>query len=134
MISREDIIRSREGFDPRAECWLSLYEVEQVYGGPEEGGWWWCSWRWIGGIKCVSRAEAESFVQEAEREAAAQNASAAQTAAAAVLALGDDDTVSSTYPEGYIPTGWSQGPEVQVIIEGQQGQHDNTGQGRPHYE
>jgi hypothetical protein len=43
-------------------AWLSLYDVERCYGGPEEGGWWYDHWTHHMSIPLISnRRESEKW-------------------------------------------------------------------------
>lgn len=50
-------------YDPDAETseisYVSAYAVERLYGGPEEGGWWYDSGTLIDVVKCFNRNQAE---------------------------------------------------------------------------
>lgn len=50
-------------YDPDAETseisYVSAYEVERHYGGPEEGGWWFDSGTLVDVVKCFNRDQAE---------------------------------------------------------------------------
>lgn len=46
--------------DPKP-VYVSLYEVERCYGGPEEGGWWYNSYQLLSTKKFYDEDEAEKF-------------------------------------------------------------------------
>lgn len=116
-------------------CYLSIYQVERCYGGPEEGGWWYDCWTLQGYIPCANEAEANKVIEESQEELKQKNHELRyEDNKYAYEALGDNDTVSSSYPEGYIPKGWSDGGEYQLIVEFVLGSQDTSARGRPHYE
>lgn len=124
-------IKARPGFKQAdGGVYLSVYSVERCYGGPEEGGWWY-------DVRTLEGSE--WFATEAEARAVEQELRAAPALATvrhegAYDALGGDDTVSSSRPEGYIPTGWSDRTDYHIYVESSPGRHDNSHEPTPRYE
>jgi len=83
--------------------YVKVVRHSQVYCGPEEGGTWGVDYEFIKWTCFDTKEKAYAFVKaynaEAEKKKSTFNPN--------LEALGDDDTVSSTYPEGYIPRGWA---------------------------
>ena len=129
-----DIILQDVDFEPKTEkdesCWLSVYLVSRAYGGPEEGGWWYNEYEFMGGKLYPNWDTAEKALEIAQ-ETAKQMTNEVDRAPYYDV-LGDEP--NSSYPEGYIPTGWSDGGEYRVIIENTRGENDTTKLARPHYE
>jgi hypothetical protein len=119
-------IMARDDYDKAEEVHLSVYEVARCYGGPEEGGWWYDAWVFQGSVKCATREGAEKIREDMLKELKPERNPHAYAA------LGGDDTCTSSCPEGYIPRGWSEGIEYQVLIEDRPGQRHSTE--RPRYE
>ncbi len=131
-----DQIESHKEFtSDREPCFLSLYLVERAYGGPEEGGWYYDVRVLQGGIPFTSRTEAAKWLEEAEAKAEAQTREEIDPyRARRYEELGDDETVTSSCPEGYIPRGWSDGGNYRVMIEKSLGDNDTSNQPTPYYE
>ena len=119
-------IKAAPDFEAGSPCFLSVYEVGECYGGPEEGGWWYSAHGYEGSIPCASRAEAELLRERLEAEVNAER----EPFRPAYAALGEEP--SSSYPEGYIPSGWCAESKYRVLIEDRRGEHESHG--RPHYE
>lgn len=128
LQSRQDSIRVEKSIS----CYLSVYTIEQCYGGPEEGGWWYTVSKLDSYIYCDNHEQAERLIKEAEQELAAMNIQRRKDYASSYDRLGEES--SSSYPEGYIPTAWSDGGEYRLIIESVLGSQDNSNAPRPHYE
>lgn len=76
--------------------------MRECYGGPEEGGWWYCSQDLVRWCALPSKEKALALIEfmksrDIDRPEFKPNWET----------LGGDETVSSTYPEGYIPSGWT---------------------------
>ena len=77
------------------------YSSSQCYGGPEEGG---C----YGTVTQMNRWTILGDYEKAKALVEVLNADSVEIRNSdAWKMLGGDETVNSTYPEGYIPTGWS---------------------------
>lgn len=125
--------------DPETEqaepCFVSVYRTQRCYGGHEEGGWWYDVRAWQGGRRFPSRADAEAYLAQKQAEIDAQNRAEAPSRARAMAALPDcDEEPLPDAGEGYIPPSWSDGGTLDVVIEEQRAQSDNTHEPRPHYE
>lgn len=129
-----EIIQADPNFQPAEHCSVSVYRREQAYGGPEEGGWWHTVNTFIGGVNCASREAAKARIAEYEKQAEELSKAAKAERPGRYAQLGDDETVTSSQPEGDIPTGWSDGGEYFVVIENVQGERDNSQEAIPHYE
>lgn len=95
-----------EGWDKNLNDHLHYVVIvssNQCYGGPEEGGWYYHHEELVKWTSCRTREEADALILE-YNTLKKQNRALHQMD---LSALGGDDTVSSTYPEGYIPRGFS---------------------------
>lgn len=54
--------------DRRPAWWVNVYSVERLYGGPEEGGWWYDAGTPVASIECETEEEAEQIKTKAEKE------------------------------------------------------------------
>ncbi len=133
-FTEADVILQDADFEPKTEedgpCWLSVYLVSRAYGGPEEGGWWYDEYEFLGGKSFPYWEAAENALKDAQRTAEQMTNNIERSSY--YNQLGDES--SSSYPEGYIPGGWSDGGNYQVIIENFRGERDTTKYARPHYE
>jgi hypothetical protein len=127
-----DQIKASAEYQEREQWFVSVYRTARAYGGPEEGGWWYDVNAHEGSIAFASRAAAESFLEQAEAQAAERNREEAPARHRAMANLPDHD--SASYDEGYIPNGWHDGGEYMVLIEQKAGEADNTNQPKPYYE
>ena len=112
--------------------YVSLYRVEQCYGGPEEGGWWYDLWTIVRYKPVQTENEGYSLVEkmhELIRVAEGQEPYVDRFAS-----LPDEDEVPcpAGYPEGYIPTGFSSSEKLQAVVEEYPG--ENRTKEIPHYE
>lgn len=127
-----DLLRAEPAYEEAQACYVSLYRYERAYGGPEEGGWWYDVRTLDGSLRFPTREAAETFLATAKRIVEARNRKEAPERHRAMAALPDHET--AYHDEGYIPLGWSDGGEWEVVIEERQGASDNSNDGRPHYE
>lgn len=124
-------IRQSAEFTESETCFVSIYHQNQCYGGPEEGGWWYPVLKLEGGTPFPTRKAAEDYIKIAEEEVKADNKSTQPDRNRATANLPDEE--SASYPEGYIPTGWSDGGELVILIESELGSRDNSNAPRPTY-
>lgn len=54
--------------------YVSLYEIEKCYGGPEEGGWWFDRWTMLSSKKFFDAEEAQTFCDNLNAEVKASGA------------------------------------------------------------
>lgn len=127
-----EVIRKHPAFEEATPCFVSLYKIEQQYGGPEEGGWWYDVLEHKGSIPFTTRTDAEVFLEAARALVEKKNRAEAPSRAKAMASLPDIET--AYHDEGWIPQGWGDGGEWEVRIEDKSGELDHTNQGRPHYE
>jgi hypothetical protein len=107
-------------FEPAEECWVNVYEDGQIYGGPEEGGWWLNYRRLLSSARFDSRRLAERYIQQTAEEVKKEAEEKKVEAIKMMANLPDQEAWG--YPEGYIPQGWSDGGKLVVLIESQHGQ------------
>jgi hypothetical protein len=127
-----DQIRANASFQQAEPCYVSIYRRERCYGGPEEGGWWYDVVVLEGGVPFPTRMAAERYLETAKAEVGERNREEAPDRVMAMANLPDEE--SAYYPEGYIPTGWGDGGELEIVIEHALGSRDNSREGRPRYE
>ena len=88
--------QSEEGFQNRV-WYVMITSSHQCYGGPEEGGWYYQREEFVKWCAVPSRQLALEIVAEYKMMKQPDYKPNYD-------ALGGDDTVSSSYPEGYIPS------------------------------
>lgn len=49
------------------ECWVNVYSVDRLYGGPQEGGWWYNHYECVRSIPC-HRDDAEEVRRRMSEE------------------------------------------------------------------
>ena len=109
-------------------AFVSKYRHNSVYGGPEEGGWYRSVVTMVKWTVFPSKALADivlAFLREEQEKADKTTIFRPH-----YESLGGDDTVNSTYPEGYIPTGWTADSKATYYVEPRPGGHeysDNSG-------
>jgi len=119
------------------QIYVSRYEKVRAYGGPEEGGWYRSIVShdaFLGPLNTFR--EAYAVLRELKRiqwlqEIKDRRANGAQWEPD-WESLGGDETVSSTYPEGYTPTGWVCAKEHFYKVEPITGLYEYADS--PHYE
>lgn len=131
-----DYVASQPDFKQAKPVAVSIYRHERCFGGPEEGGWWYDVYQFEGGKPFTSREEAEAWLEVAKTEVERMNREEAPARARAFECLPDEDEqpCPANCPEGYIPSDWSDGGELMVVVEDVMGEMDNTREPRPHYE
>ena len=96
----------------RPGAWYVMMTQEsRQYLGPEEGGIWGGCSRFIKWTSFYTREEAIAFIDWYDA-----NKKAPTTTSDSLDLLGGDDTVSSNYPEGYIPRGFSFDKSLEVYL------------------
>ena len=107
---------------------VTEYENTQVYGGPEEGGWYHTFRRTVRVHFCGTKKDCLNLAKTLNEQTERQDGNYEE--------LGGDETVSGMYPEGYIPTGWAASSSSTFLVEpsDKPGYHDNTSNGLPTYE
>lgn len=85
---------------PVEQWYVMILRQNRVYRGPQEGGIMGVNEEFIKWTSFNTKKEARRFVKAYNIEAREKKRDGDYSI------LGDDDTVSSIYPEGYIPTGW----------------------------
>ena len=103
--------------------YVSTYKIDQCYGGPEEGGWWY-DWYTLVDTLNVDNEDVAIPVRQA-RLGSLEKAKCH----AASIPEGNSPYLDT---EGYIPTGFSVETRYDIVIEEQPG--DNSTTERPHYE
>lgn len=125
-------LRGDSEFKAADPCYVSIYCRERCYGGPEEGGWWYDRISLEGSLYFPTRSAAELYLKEAEKAVKASNEAEAPQRARAMANIPEGpDPYYDT--EGYIPLGWGDGGESEVVIEKISGSREMN-QCRPHYE
>ena len=83
--------------------YVKILRHSQVYCGPEEGGTWGVDYEFVKWASFATKEEARAFWEDYNKQASEKES----TYQPNYEALGGDDSVSSNYPEGYIPRGWA---------------------------
>lgn len=139
MMMLEDLadkIRNSPEYKPAKGAWVSIYRKSQHFGGPEEGGWWYDKISLEGSKYFPSEEQAEAFLEQAKAEVEQANRDEAPARYRAMAALPDEDLepCPANCPEGYIPSDWTDGGELMIVVEQVRGESDNMSEPRPHYE
>lgn len=105
-----------DGTGMHSPWFVTPYLVDQRYGGPEEGGWWY-DWYYVDGhsLAFETRAEADAYALKISDEMKARNKELKMAGYRKDATLPDGPEANR--PEGYIPTGWSSHSEVRIVIE-----------------
>jgi len=132
MNLAEQILQSPD-FE-RPEIWyVSVYRDHQLYGGPEEGGWWYNRKEYLGSVSKYSYEEAERWLAETKCELDRVNHEERANRARNTANLPDMDSPYQD-TEGYIPIGWGDGGTLSVVLEKERGSLETIDLPRPHYE
>ncbi len=131
MSTVSEIIMSEEEFIKASPMWVSVYKVQSLYGGPEEGGWFYDVWELVGGMKFPTEETANAYLTEAEAKAKAMRSQAnADYRAMYEARYSDADDVEDDFCSGE-----STGPDdFRVVCESRLGERDNTSEPPPHWE
>ncbi len=134
--SLAEYVRNQPDFQEAQPAFVSIYNHERCYGGPEEGGWWYDVYQLEGSKAFQSREEAEAWLEKAKVEVERINRENAPARYRAMASLPDEDRepCPANCDEGYIPRDWSDGGTLLVVVEDKKGQMDNTHEPAPHYE
>ena len=113
------------------QVYLSLYEKEQRYGGPEEGGWWYTWYTLCSYMSFPSREVAEEAENKLKDQVAEENRQreTLRHKRTANMPEGPDPYLDT---EGYIPRNWGDGGEYRLFIEESIGSLSEE-QSTPHY-
>ena len=122
MSTVSEIVMSEESFIKASPMWVSVYKGQSLYGGPEEGGWFYDVWELVGGLKFPTEETANAYLTEAEANADYRAMYEAR--------YSDADDVEDDFCSGE-----STGPdEFRVVCESSLGERDNTSEPPPHWE
>jgi hypothetical protein len=126
-----ELIKSNPRYAPTATHYVSVYHKEQLYGGPEEGGWWHTVYQLEGSVAFPSREQAEAYIEHAEQLAEQLQIQAnRQFRDAFVMKYRDDVDLEDDFCTGEtIDAG-----EYLVHVEETQGSLDNSRDVIPHWE
>lgn len=116
--------------------YVSLYEVERAYGGPEEGGWWYDQWTLISTKKFFDEEEANAFASKLNGEVEASGVNEENLSSSRGMDKYPDPSGGDPayeHSDADIPLGFSGLARNQrVIVEEQAG--ENETKERPRYE
>lgn len=108
--------------------YVTIYKVEQAYGGPEEGGWWFNVYEAVKSKPCRRKRQVREWKRKFEREI--EGASTGRT-----RILGYN---GPPIPDDYDPVAPSDDYGVvygaDYIVVTEKVPHEREYQGRPHYE
>lgn len=127
-------IMADPGFEACKPVWVSVYRHSRCYGGPEEGGWWYDRYYLEGSVRFADETLAQNYLMKIRAEVEQQNIDEQPDRNRAMAMLPDEDCDTAYHPEGFIPNGWSDGGDLQVVVEEQRGSWDNSHEPKPHYE
>lgn len=106
-----------------SKLYVTVYDCQQCYGGPEEGGWY---YNWLTRVRSFpvsSKEEGRRLIERLREEAEAPVCHAAS------IPEGDSPFLDT---EGYIPTGFSVTSSQELYLEETPGAWETTE--RPRYE
>lgn len=126
-----DLIQKNPRFQKNEGCYVSIYRKEQLYGGPEEGGWWHTVYALEGSVSFVSREHAESYYDEIHSLAQKLQHDANMCRREAYL---DDCARGIEFDDNDLCHGESIDETFFVHVEDEKGSMDNSKDGMPHYE
>ncbi len=111
---------------------VSMYSIERCYGGPEEGGWWYDWYVYVGASYHETREQADEAANKAldRTKNANRESKRDRDVAYANIPEGNSPYLDT---EGYIPTGWGDGGELTVHVEQYPPGELAKNQERPHY-
>lgn len=126
----------RSQMQSAAPVYVSLYEVERAYGGPEEGGWWYNNWTLLSSKKFFDAEEAEKFAAQLNGEVESSGANEESLSSARGMDQYPDpnrgdpmaDASDSDIPVGFAGLATNQ----RVMVEQVAG--ENETKETPHYE
>lgn len=113
-------VMSDPRFVRRNPYYVSVYEDTQVYGGPEEGGWWVTQTILVGSIEFPTQKIAEEYLETAQKQAEEKTK---ENTGRAWKRLPESEG-DSMYPEGYIPHGFSDDSKYYAVVESTAGSRE----------
>jgi hypothetical protein len=130
MVSPQELV-SKYG-EKLNGYYVSVYQIENLYGGPEEGGWWYDWYTYLGAVYHETEDAAEKAAEKTREQASYTNEQGKQDRANATANMPEGN---SPYldTEGYIPVGWGDGGKLTVRIEQYPPGELAEDQERPHY-
>lgn len=130
-MSTANIILEDPKFVKAAVCYVSIYESNDVYGGPEEGGWWHTYHKFKGSVKFYSLEEAQAYLERAESQAEKLKKEANANFRNYYESRFDDfDDIQDDFYRGEVASA----DDYWVIIEDTPGSRDNSTEPIPHWE
>lgn len=108
---------------------VSTYEVERAFGGPEEGGWWYDAFTYMHSEDKTfdTRGEAERVASVLNRQYHKTNDDLGSTRG---FESPPEDTEDSQIPRGFSGSARA----MDAVVEKVKGENDTMKKGRPHYE
>ena len=104
---------------------VTIYNVEQCYGGPEEGGWWYDWWTPCESFEVANREAADQLCTLVGDYCKLKTDSEAMQRARNTANMPEGDSPYRD-TEGYIPKGWGDGGEYRVVCEEERGSRQST--------
>jgi hypothetical protein len=119
-------------FEKAEVSYVSVYEKNVCYGGPEEGGWWHTYYKYLGSVKFHTYEQAQAYVAKAEEQAH-------ELRMAAMRSFRDCYSVNHQDPMEDIEDDFCRGEmadasDYVVEIEQVPGSMDNSNEAIPHWE
>jgi hypothetical protein len=134
QVDLEGLYRQFQGMQPAKSIYVSVYEVERCYGGPEEGGWWYDNYTLKSTKQFFDETEARKFAEALENgiEAKGLNKEPLSSSRGMDAYPDPSDRDPSADPQDP-PLGFSAlAKNYQVMVEETAGEY--VTRGRPHYE
>ena len=126
--SNEEFTEQNDPYPNKGNQYVSVYEVQRAYGGPEEGGWWYDAYQLVDTHPVATLEAAQKVKEFLKNKLKTENEQRGPL---------DSSRGFDSLPEGtedwQIPRGFSgSASELVVIIEDEPGEH--TTKEIPHYE
>jgi len=119
-------------FSKAEMCYVSVYESNSVYGGPEEGGWWHRYNTYLGSVKFFNREHAEAYLEQAEQQAEQLRSTANARFREYYESRYSDDSID--IEDDFCRGETASADEYWVAIEETPGESDNSKEPIPHWE
>lgn len=126
------LILKHPDFQTAEMCYVSVYTKNEVYGGPEEGGWWHTVYALQGSLRFATRQQAEAYVEQAEQQAQQLQLQASREFQEHYVSRYQD--ASADIEDDFCRGEVASSDEYVVIIEEIQGSYDNTKEPIGHWE
>ena len=131
-MNTAQLILEDPAFEKAQATYVSVYEKNVCYGGPEEGGWWHTYYKYLGSVKCHTTEQAQEYLEKAEQQAHELRLAAIRGFRDMYEARYQDpmEDVEDDFCRGEM----ADASEYVVELEQNPGSMDNTNEAIPHWE